>query len=667
MKTHHKIIFILTIVTIGLLGAKAYRDYLEVGSTYRVVILEESKSLTNLLLSSRYAYQEPFIDNKDLLNEETYQFLPAIRIKKISEYFHKIDGGEREIRLISPEPRNYSNMPNEDEMSGIEYFLSNSDATTYFDINDDQYLYMVPLKATDLCLNCHGERLDAPVFMRNYENGWNYKKGDLIGALSVSGANVKVKNSLMEHYKNGMAICTLVAIFLLAGVGFIVKRAYQKDYDYKANLEEEVDLHVKTLESQAEQMHYQLYHDPLTNLPNRNKLIEDIAKDIFHAITLINVDDFKHVNDLYGQEAGDEVLVSIGGMLNMFASEHGGTVYKLHADEFAICFKEIDEEYLEGLLGKLLEEMRRFVVITDEDYSVDISVTIGAALGVESLLTCADMALKRAKSQRASYLLYHPSMKIKREYAYNIEWTRKLKRAIRDERIVPFYQGIYNCESKTLTHYEVLMRLIDDDGTPISPVYFLPIAKKNKLYHQLTRIIIEKSLFDFANKKESLSINLSIIDILNPETVSYILESIDNFPNPKRLTFEILESEGIENYQEVFDFLGQLKERGCSIAIDDFGAGYSSFEHMLNLHVDLLKIDASLIRDIDTNENARITTHAIVRFAKAIGVKTCAEYVHSEAIFLLLKSMGVDYAQGFYLAKPLPLDELGGKIPPQVN
>ena len=664
MKTYHKIILILGVVAIGLLSAKAYRDYLSVNVTYKVVIMEESRSLANLLASVRLAYQEPFANNPQLLNKTTHQFLPVVKSGVISEYFQSIDGGERSIRTVSTNPRNPDNAPTHQELVGLEYFEKDSQKNVFFRQYGDEYLYMVSLRATALCLECHGEPSNAPEYMKKYENGWGYSEGGLIGAISISGNNIEVKTSLMEQYKKGMAIYSLVAIMLLVGVGFVIKKSYYKDDDYRSRLEEEVNVHVKTLENQAELMHFQLYHDALTQLPNRNQLIKDLSHFSFGAIALVNVDDFKHINDLYGQEAGDEVLVSVAGMLTLFAKEHNGSIYKLHADEFAICFDLIDEEYLESLINRLLEELRRFVVITDEDYSVDISATIGASLGNENLLACADMALKRAKTQRASYLLYHPSMKIKREYAYNIEWTRKLKRAIRDDRIVPFYQGIYNCEDKSLAHYEVLMRLIDDDGSPISPIYFLPIAKKNKLYHQLTRLVIEKSLDDFALRDVGLSINLSIIDILNPETVAYILERVDSFPDPKRLSFEILESEGIENYQEVFNFLGLLKARGCSIAIDDFGAGYSSFEHMLNLHVDLLKIDASLIRDIDTNENARITTHAIVTFAKAIGVKTCAEYVHSEAIFILLKSMGVDYAQGYYLAKPLPLEELAESNPP---
>lgn len=176
VKTHHKIIMILGIVTLGLLSAKAYRDYLEVESTYRVVILEESKSLANLLLSMRHVYQQSFINDKTLLDDKTHQFLPIIKQKAISEHFKSIDGGGREIRVISKNPRNPHNSPNEIETKGLDYFLSNPDKETFFDLSGSQYTYMVPLVASDLCLNCHGKRLDAPVFMRNYESGWNYKK-----------------------------------------------------------------------------------------------------------------------------------------------------------------------------------------------------------------------------------------------------------------------------------------------------------------------------------------------------------------------------------------------------------------------------------------------------------------------------------------------------------
>jgi len=659
VKTHYKIILFLVIITIGLLGARAYRDYMALNITYKMITLEESKSLANLLLAAVHAYQEPFAKDFKLQDKDTHQFLFVLKSEAIGEYFHSIDASKRKIKIISQNPQNPTGASSQKELLAMELFSSNPQLDSFFEQINDEYLYMVPLRADDLCLNCHGANDDTKVsYLGGYESGWEYKEGELIGALSISGENSVIKSSLMDNYKRTMIIYIFVGMLLFAGVSMVVIRAYQKDDQYRSQLEDEVESHVKTLEAQANQMHFQLYHDSLTMLPNRNKLMKDLELSSLRALFLINIDDFRHVNDLYGQEIGDEVLVSVAGMLELFAKEHDGSVYKLHADEFAILFGPIDEERLDSLVGTLLDDLRRFVVITDNDYSVDVSATIGAALGDEDLLACADMALKRAKAQRASYLLYHPSMKIKREYEYNIQWTRKLKHAIRDERIVPFYQGIYRCEDKSLAHYEVLMRLIDDDGSPISPVYFLPIAKKNKLYHQLTRLVIEKSLRDFASRDVSLSINISIIDILNPNTVTFILDQIDSFPDARRLSFELLESEGIENYQEVFDFLGELKKRGCSIAIDDFGAGYSSFEHMLNLHVDLLKIDASLIRELDTNENARITTHAIVTFAQAIGVKTCAEYVHSEAIFELLNTMGVDYAQGFYLAKPLPLNEL---------
>jgi diguanylate cyclase (GGDEF)-like protein len=658
VKTHHKIILILTIITLSLLGAKAYRDYLNLNATYQVITKKESESLANLYVIFFQAYKEAFSNDVKLLDEHTYKFLPVIKSTSVAKSFNKIDKSHRNIRLIFNNATEQSNLPSPKEKEGLDYFISNPKSQAYFRQVENQYLFMKPIRVLKSCLKCHGSHANRPEIMKALNKEWNFKENDLIGAVSIAGDNLEIKSSLIEDYVQTMAIYALVGFILLFGLSIIIKNAYKKDENYRKKLEKEVGSHVKTLENQAKLMHHQLFHDSLTGLSNRNQLIEDLSLLFFDGIALVNVDDFKHINDLYGLDAGDEVLISLGGMIKLFAKDYDAKVYKLHADEFAIGLKSIDEDSLEKFVNKLLDELKRFVVITDDDYNIDISATIGAALHEEDLLACADMALKRAKSERISYLLYNPSMKIKKEYAYNIEWTKKLKQAIKDDRIVPFYQGIYRCSDGKLEHYEVLMRCIDEDANPISPIHFLPIAKKNKLYHQLTRIVIEKALKDFANKKASISINLSIIDILDPKIVSFILDKIDSFDNPSRLSFEILESEGIENYQEVFDFIKKLKKRGCKIAIDDFGSGYSSFEHMLNLQVDLLKIDASLVKNIDTNKNARITTHAIVTFAKTIGVKTCAEYVHSETILALLKGMGVDYAQGYHLGKPLPFSKL---------
>jgi diguanylate cyclase (GGDEF)-like protein len=436
----------------------------------------------------------------------------------------------------------------------------------------------------------------------------------------------------------------------------LIKQIFYKEERYRKSLEKEI-------KSQAKLLDYRLYHDSLTALPNRNQLIKDLSKPEKLLLTLVNIDEFRHINDLYGEDSGDEVLISLAGFLKEFAKKHKALAYKLHADEFALIFKDISTKELSIIASELTSEVSQLVVITDDNFVINMGVTIGAAMDESELLTHADMALKQAKKNKLSYLLYEESLEIKEEYERNIEWARKIKKAIKNEKIVPYYQAIFNTDGKSIASVEVLMRMIDENAEAISPILFLDIAKKNKLYPQLTKIIIQKSFKELALINIDFSINLSIIDIVNQKTFKFILDQIDKFPDPRRITFEILESEGVENYEEILNFVKIVKSYGCNIAIDDFGSGYSNFAHILNLKIDLLKLDASLIKDIDSNKSALVTIKAIDSFAKTLGIKTCAEFIHSKEVYETLKELKIDFMQGYYFAEPIPLKELKKSFP----
>ncbi len=249
-------------------------------------------------------------------------------------------------------------------------------------------------------------------------------------------------------------------------------------------------------------------------------------------------------------------------------------------------------------------------------------------------------------------------MELEKEYQDNIEWTKKIRQAIKNNKIVPYVQPIVNFEDKSFEKYEVLARMIDTQENVITPYYFLNIAKKNKLYNHLTIEIIKKTFDFFDGTPYHFSINISILDILNPATVSFILSRLKRFSNPRHITFELLESEGIENYDKVSEFIKKVKDKGCKIAIDDFGSGYSNFEHILKLKVDLIKIDASLIKNIDTNKNAQIIVKTIVDFANSLGIETCAEFVWNESVYQKVKSIGVTSIQGYHISQPYPMEDI---------
>ena len=241
---------------------------------------------------------------------------------------------------------------------------------------------------------------------------------------------------------------------------------------------------------------------------------------------------------------------------------------------------------------------------------------------------------------------------VRKEYEHNIKWVAIIKNAIEEDRVVPYFQPIVSNHDGQVKKYESLIRIMDEENKPISPFYFLEVAKKSRLYPQLTRIMVDKSFSYFQGTDYEFSINLSVEDILNRETLEYIYKRLAESGLGPQLIFEIVESEGIENFAEVTEFIQQVKLFGCRIAIDDFGTGYSNFEYILKMEVDYLKIDASLIKNIHKDNNCRAITETIVEFARKIGIKTIAEFVHSQEVFEVEKAIGIDFSQGYHFGEP---------------
>lgn len=392
---------------------------------------------------------------------------------------------------------------------------------------------------------------------------------------------------------------------------------------------------------------------------------------------LVNIDRFGEINDFYGTETGDDVLIEMRASISSSPIPKCLTLYRIYADEFALmceksCIGEHSYEEIARSLHDHIEAQPFFV----KNNTVIIKVTIGVVVNPSSaqddtltthLLTNADMVLRYAKQHEKDVVILHDTGMLKNEIAHNIEYIGKIKEAIASDRIVPFFQGMI--ENHTFqaepyyqkiignslgipTKYECLIRLIDPDGEVVSPFFFLDVAKKAKLYPQLTRIMIDKTFSIFEHNTYEFSINLSVEDILDKKTVQFILDKLEHSGVAKQVIFEILESEGIENFEEVQQFIMKVKQWGARIAIDDFGSGYSNFAYILNLQVDFIKIDASLIKNIDKDDNARIVVETIVAFAKRLEIQTIAEFVHSKEVYEIVKEIGVDFSQGYYFHEP---------------
>lgn len=407
-------------------------------------------------------------------------------------------------------------------------------------------------------------------------------------------------------------------------------------------------------------------HDALTNLPNRRKLLSDIDDmDSAFNIVLLNIDSFKEVNTFYGHKIADQLLIAFATELVEYAKGmKESTVYKLPVDEYVILIKSAcNQVEVSECITKLSLHLNK-KIFTAVDQEISLNVTIGIA-GCKSddvqiddkkeVMAYADMALKLAKKTRKNYLYYDDSFHIKEDYENNLSWIKRLRNAIDEDRVVPFYQPIVNAKTLKTEKYEALIRIIEKDGTVIPPIEFLEISKKVRLYHQLTRIMIDKVMEELSNHPLiQCSINLSIVDINDNAMNAYIIDKIKHSPYAHQIIFEILESEGIENYDRVNEFITEVKKYGVKIAIDDFGAGYSNFVYITKLDIDYIKIDGSIIRTIDTNITSQIITKTIIDFASQLNIQTIAEFVCSEDVSNYVKHLPLTHLQGYYFGEPSP-------------
>lgn len=403
-----------------------------------------------------------------------------------------------------------------------------------------------------------------------------------------------------------------------------------------------------------------LYFDQLTGLPNRNQLIRDIQRMQTPVLFLINIDDFKEINDVFSPKAGDMILRELGELIHSIIEGLSCRYYKLTADEFALLFNNTEAAATRQQLSILAESISSRVAA--QEFSIDESeIRLRVTIGIgdsrvndnDNILAQADMALKTAKSIHKPYLFFTQTIDTRENYHKNIHSLKVLTEALEHNRIVPFYMAIINSGTGKPESYECLARLIDPEGTVYPPLFFLEIAKKARLYSQITRMIFKKAAHYFNNLPYQFTINISMDDMDDPETVSTILEVLES--NPKlqnRVIFEILESESINNYPQVMMFIQLVKTYGCKIAIDDFGSGYSNFENLSRLHVDFLKINGALVRNITRSRQNRFIVENIHNFAAGLGIKTVAEYVEDKFILDQLRIMKIDYLQGYYFGAP---------------
>jgi len=400
--------------------------------------------------------------------------------------------------------------------------------------------------------------------------------------------------------------------------------------------------------------------DSLTNLPNRTKLRHHINSMNDPGLAIIDINNFKLINDLYGFETGDEILISFSKQLSLNLDSRY-QLYRLGNDQFGILADiSISPESFDLSIETLLKKIKNSSYHID---NLDVQLTLTAGISrydSEYIIQMAEMALQKAKQKNEELCIIDPTLLDDKPFQDNILWAHKLSTALNEHRIVPFYQAIIDNRTGTTDKYEALVRLIDEDGGIISPSFFLEAAKNTRQYAALTEVMIEKSFMAIKKYQACISINFTVEDIRNDKTITFFKTKVKELNIADNVIIELTESEGIENYQEVSRFISDIKKLGCRIAIDDFGTGYSNFTHLIHLNVDYLKIDGSIISKILIDTNAEIVAKTLVDFAKRLDIETIAEFVETREIYEKVKEIGIHYSQGYFIARPeRELSEVG--------
>ncbi|MFX4284108.1 EAL domain-containing protein [Aliarcobacter butzleri] len=417
--------------------------------------------------------------------------------------------------------------------------------------------------------------------------------------------------------------------------------------EYIAIRHEITDLILKT-----EELKRNLRLDFLTNIGNRYKLIEDVSKSVNPCISILDIVSFSDVNDFFGYKTGDNVLKIVARKIEeLLIDKENYKVYRDHSDTFCIVAENEDRDKFIKNIDEISKTIAKVpIVIKSRELYVQLSYVFSFE-SKENLLETANI-IKRYSQANKNIIVYDKALELEKDYEKNIFWTLKIKKALDEDKIVPYFQPIYNLKTNKIEKYEALVRLIDGNNV-ISPYYFLDISKKSKQYLQLTKTMIQKTFDYFRDKDFEFSINLTFEDIKSEYISSFIIELLKEYKIGHRVVFEIVESEEIDNFRKINEFFVTIREYGCKIAIDDFGSGYSNFEYLAKLNVDYIKIDGSLIKDILINKSSQNIVSMLVNFAKGQKVKTIAEFVSNKDILNKVRELGIDYVQGYYIKEPI--------------
>lgn len=430
----------------------------------------------------------------------------------------------------------------------------------------------------------------------------------------------------------------------------------------------------------AQELRHQASHDPLTGLNNRSEFERQLIQlcasnndtDRHHVLCYLDLDQFKIVNDTCGHVAGDELLRQLA---TLFRSRVRDTdvLARLGGDEFGMILYRCDIEKARELaesIRTLVEDFR--FAWHDRSFAVGISIGVVPVQSTDdsptALLSAADAACYAAKEAgRNRVHIYQPDDDALTARHGEMQWLHRIRSALDEDRLRLFVQPVVPVTGQNgQARYEVLVRMLDPDGRIIPPGAFMPAAERYDAATAVDRWVVANTLGWIGDRCRSVgsapghfSINLSAASFTDWDFLEFLLTRLASADIPPGLLcFEITETSAIANLSQAVRFMEKIKAVGCELALDDFGTGFSSFGYLKNLPVDYIKIDGSFVKDICNDETARVMVASINSIGQTMGVRTIAEFVETGNILEALKRLGIDYAQGYHLGKPGPLDHL---------
>jgi diguanylate cyclase (GGDEF)-like protein/PAS domain S-box-containing protein len=429
-----------------------------------------------------------------------------------------------------------------------------------------------------------------------------------------------------------------------------------------------------------DQLFYLANNDTLTGLFNRGRFYDELKRQIRSmrrynrqgALILMDLDRFKYVNDTFGHEAGDSLLINVAYVLRD-AIRSSDIVARLGGDEFAIIMPEVDPNEVITRTNQLLDKMKN-AGFNYEGHDLSVGASLGVVMfpaqgnAAGELLSKADIAMYRAKQEGRNRLhVYDESAVRDHSMAQRIEVVDFILKCLDEGRVELHYQPIIPLQTgdRTVKHYEVLCRMIDDEGNIVPPVKFIETAEDFGLISRIDEYVCTKALARLKAARDegrdiSFAINLSGITFDDEEVLKRIGQLLEesNIPAGK-IIFEITETAALRDIGRAQRSIRELKRYGCEFALDDFGVGYSSFNYIKHLDIDYLKIDGSFVRNLMESEDDRVFVKALADVARGMSIKTIAEMVEDEGVVQYLYDLGIDYGQGYHFGRPEPklLDE----------